>query len=428
MRAILTIAQNELRLIFLDKSIWLNLIVIPIVVAFAVGFANGAFGPPATSGPAVVRLDILDQDNSAQSALLIDEIAAGNDSVIVCPLRAADENDPCALDGAALDEASARTRLEAGQSLALLIIPAGFENALATGGDARLTYQSDETATAPSFILQAVQAAANQVGSAANAARIGGDIAGQLSYVAALPADQQADLRADIARNAAASWENSPVTVREVVSGADFSEDDSAAGISSGGFQQSVTGIGSMYVMFAIFPAIAALIKERSQWTFQRMLTMPVSTREIVAGKMLGRFVVGMIQYGVLFGFGFLLGNTYGSDPVALILLMVTFVLCITALTLLLTTFMRTEQQANGLTLFITLTLAPLGGAWWPLDIVPEWMRAIGHISPVAWVMDGYQSLLFFGGGLADVLPFIGVLLGMTALFFIIGSRRFTYG
>jgi ABC-2 type transport system permease protein len=420
MRAILNIARNELRLIFVDRSIWLNLIVIPVVVAFAVGFANGAVAPQSSDRP-VVRLDILDQDASALSRQLADSIALANPSLTLCP-GASGEDDPCALEGAALDETLGRSRLESGQSLALLVIPRGFAEAVQAGEDTSIVYQSDEQATAPSFILQAVQAAAGQVGAAAYAGRTGSEIAGQLSYVAALPDDQRAALRENIAASAAQTWAQSPVSVREVVSGAG---DDAAQAASVSGFQQSVTGIGSMYVMFAVFPAIAALIRERSQWTFQRMLTMPVTTREIVAGKMLGRFIIGMIQYGVLFGFGFLLGNTYGDDPVALILLMVSFVLCITALTLLLTTFIRTEQQAAGLTLFIALTLAPLGGAWWPLDIVPEWMRIAGHISPVAWVMDGYQSLLYFGGGLGDVLPFIGVLLGMTAVFFLIGARRF---
>ncbi|MCA9910101.1 MAG: ABC transporter permease, partial [Anaerolineae bacterium] len=70
-------------------------------------------------------------------------------------------------------------------------------------------------------------------------------------------------------------------------------------------------------------------------------------------------------------------------------------------------------------------TLAPLGGAWWPLEIVPDWMRTIGHISPVAWAMDSYSSLIFHGGGLADVLLPLGVLAALTIVFFLLGVVRF---
>jgi ABC-2 type transport system permease protein len=112
---------------------------------------------------------------------------------------------------------------------------------------------------------------------------------------------------------------------------------------------------------------------------------------------------------------------------VALVLIMVSFTLCMTALTLALTTVLRTVAQATGITLFITLTLAPLGGAWWPLEIVPAWMRAVGHISPVAWAMDGFRSLLFESGNLSTVAVPILVLLGMTVVFFVIGATRFRF-
>lgn len=68
-----------------------------------------------------------------------------------------------------------------------------------------------------------------------------------------------------------------------------------------------------------------------------------------------------------------------------------------------------------------------LGGAWWLLDVVPEFMRVAGHISPIAWAMDGYTSLKFRNGDLGTVLPSILVLIGMAAAFFILGIRRFRY-
>ena len=34
------------------------------------------------------------------------------------------------------------------------------------------------------------------------------------------------------------------------------------------------------------------------------------------------------------------------------------------------------------------------------LEIVPDFMRNIGHFSPVAWAMDGFYALLFNSGGL----------------------------
>jgi ABC-2 type transport system permease protein len=182
-----------------------------------------------------------------------------------------------------------------------------------------------------------------------------------------------------------------------------------------------------MYVMFSVFPAATVLIQERKNWTLQRLAVMPISRTQILSGKLLARFAVGMLQFMIMFGFGAVLGVRYGSDPVALLLIMAAFTLCITALTLALTTVLRTVSQATGVTLFLTLTLAPLGGAWWSLEIVPAWMRTVGHISPVAWAMDGFRSLMFESGSLATVALPIAVLLGMTAVFFAIGVTRFRF-
>jgi ABC-2 type transport system permease protein len=75
----------------------------------------------------------------------------------------------------------------------------------------------------------------------------------------------------------------------------------------------------------------------------------------------------------------------------------------------------------------VGLTLAPLGGAWWSLDIVPEFMRVIGHLSPVAWAMDAFRKLIFENAALVNILPELGILLAFTAAFFVIGVLRFKY-
>jgi ABC-type multidrug transport system permease subunit len=54
-------------------------------------------------------------------------------------------------------------------------------------------------------------------------------------------------------------------------------------------------------------------------------------------------------------------------------------------------------------------------------------MRTVGHLSPVAWVMDGFRSVIFFGGGLGTVIVPLLVLLGMTVVFFAIGVARFKF-
>ena len=124
---------------------------------------------------------------------------------------------------------------------------------------------------------------------------------------------------------------------------------------------------------------------------------------------------------------GVVVGQSFGRDPLALILIMLAFALCVTALSFALGSFVKDETQAAGLTNLLGISLAALGGAWWSLEVVPELMRTVGHISPVAWAMDGYTSLIFENGDLGTVYPSILILLGAAAVFFVFGVRRFRY-
>jgi ABC-2 family transporter len=420
MRTIIDIARNDLRIAFNDRSIWVNLVLIPIALAFVVGYANGAASGTPTA--ATVLMDVTDQDNSATSQDFITRLRAANTSLILCPMDNND-SDVCQLGGAAFDDSLAQTRLKDQTSLAWIEIPANFGADLTAGNTVNLIYRSNEDATAPSFILQAVQSATQSLGGAQIAANVGMDIADNYSALHFKDDTDRAAFRQSIYGQAASLWAQQPISVEYSASPAPGNAPTS----SRPGFGQSVPGMASMYVMFTVLPLMVTFIQERKTWTLQRLVVMPVSRAQILGGKILARFTLGMIQYAVIFGFGLLLGVRYGHDPVAMLALMISFTLCITALTMALTTLMRREEQARGISLFLTLTLAPLGGAWWPLEIVPDFMQKLGHISPVAWVMDGYHSLMFFDGNLSTVLLPIGVLLLATAVCFVFGVVRFKY-
>jgi ABC-2 type transport system permease protein len=185
--------------------------------------------------------------------------------------------------------------------------------------------------------------------------------------------------------------------------------------------------MGSMFVMMTVFGGMTALVVEKKQWTLQRIATMPVSRSQLLGGKILARFILGMLQYGVVFIVGIIASIHFGDDFLALILMMVSFTLAVTALSFAVGTRVRNEAQASGLSLLLAITLAPLGGAWWPMEIVPDFMRIIGHISPIAWAMDGYNAIIFESGDLQAVLLPMFVLLAIALLCFVIGIWRFRY-
>ena len=67
MQKIWAIALNDLRIIFREKDIWINLIVLPLILSFVIGYANGAGQQPSDPTAPDILIDVIDRDDSESS-------------------------------------------------------------------------------------------------------------------------------------------------------------------------------------------------------------------------------------------------------------------------------------------------------------------------------------------------------------------------
>ena len=417
MRKVFDIAITDLRLFFSSRGNLVGLLLIPIAMTAVVGFAI-----TPGSGPSSVQIDVVDHDQSELSDQFLDAIRSANSSLILCPMDN-DEEDICEFDSELpLDIAQAVERLEGSKTFAVIEIPDGFEEAVRSFSSVNVGYLSDESLSAPGYIQQAVDTALRRINGAVVASRVGTYVLEETELYL-FSQEELKDFSNSTYDRATVLWGENPVSVSFELTAA---EDDDTDG-SVEGFGQSVPGMGSMYVMFTVFGGMVTLVGERKQWTLQRLVVMPVSRAQLLGGKILGRFILGLLQYVAVFAVGIVVGLNFGGDLLALFLTMVIFTLAVTSLSLTLGTRVKSEEQAAGLTNLLGLTLAPLGGAWWSLEIVPEFMRTIGHVSPIAWAMDAYRSLIFENGDLSTILVPLAVLLGFSVVCFGVGVRWFKY-
>jgi ABC-2 type transport system permease protein len=162
-----------------------------------------------------------------------------------------------------------------------------------------------------------------------------------------------------------------------------------------------------MLVMFSVFSLITAamvLALERKAGTLQRMLTVPISRAEIIAGHVLAMFVLVFGQELLLVLLGqFAFGVNYGREPLATLLMMAVLALWAASLGLLIGASVRREEQVVMYALVAMFVFSAMGGAWFPLAITGETFSTIGHLLPTAWAMDGFQNVILHGQGLAGV-------------------------
>ena len=167
---------------------------------------------------------------------------------------------------------------------------------------------------------------------------------------------------------------------------------------------------------------------ERQMGTLRRMLITPTRKGAYLLGTIVGQVATALVQMVLLVGFGILVMKlNWGSQPLALAVILVASALAAAALGTCLGTFVKTESQVSGLSIMTGMVMALLGGCWYPLEMFPRLIQDAVKILPTTWAMQGMLDIVLRGQGLAAVLPVATVLVGFAVVFFGIGVVRFRY-
>ncbi|WP_418513017.1 ABC transporter permease [Corallibacter sp.] len=176
-------------------------------------------------------------------------------------------------------------------------------------------------------------------------------------------------------------------------------------------------------IFFIIVPLSINIVKEKSQGTFVRLRTNPVSYATVLGGKTVVYLIVCLIQFVLMLLIGVYLFPHLGlptldiSGRLPLLFVVATFAgLAAIGLGLLLGTIARTQEQSAPFGATFVVILAALGGVWVPVFIMPKIMQTLSHISPMNWGLNAFYDVFLRNGSFWDILPEIILL----SLFFII--------
>ena len=296
-------------------------------------------------------------------------------------------------------------RLLFGQKLAAgLIIPAGYDAALRRGEPLKLVVLADDSSAGLGAQAE-IRLAAGRIATSVRAARA--NAGSGMSFEAAL-------------ESTLAAWQEPPVRLAVSQAGARTPAEANP-------FSHSSPGMTLQFAVAGLLTCAQVIVSERKSRSLQRMLTTPASRGQILLGHYLAIFLLVFIQFAILILFGQLaLKLTYFSQPLATLLIAVSASLCIAALGLLIGALAKRDDQVIAFSLIFMFLLAGLGGAWVPLEVTGKTFQAIGHLSPLAWAMDGFQNVLLRGQGLGQALLPAAALLAYAALFF--GLARWKFG
>jgi ABC-2 type transport system permease protein len=116
----------------------------------------------------------------------------------------------------------------------------------------------------------------------------------------------------------------------------------------------------------------------------------------------------------------------FGVRPVswpALLAAIVCVAVAFVGIIVVLASALKTEHAVGGIGPAVMMPLFLLGGAMIPLMIMPGWMLAASHISPVKWAILAFEGAIWRGFGPLEMLLPCGILLAVGVVTFVLGAR-----
>ena len=161
-------------------------------------------------------------------------------------------------------------------------------------------------------------------------------------------------------------------------------------------FDLQVPGFAVTFLLIGMLMGVSlALIDEHDWGTLERLRSASAPLWATLTGKLLARFVVGFIQMAVLFAAGYVLfGISLGRTPAALMLPAAAVAFAGAAFGLIVAGIGKTRDAVLPVGAIVIMTMAAIGGCWWPIDFEPAWMQQVALALPTTWAMHAFNDLM----------------------------------
>jgi ABC-2 type transport system permease protein len=189
-----------------------------------------------------------------------------------------------------------------------------------------------------------------------------------------------------------------------------------------------VPSILAMALMqLGVFAAIP-LVQQREKLILKRLFATPLPRWTLVGSNIVVRLVLAGIQTVLIVGIGVqALGVQVSGNWLAIAGLVVLGALTFVSIGYLLASFARTEEAANGMTSIVQFPLMFLSGIFFPLEILPNWLRGVATVMPLTYLGDALRQLMVGGIPFQPLGVDVAVLTGWFVACLAISARFFRW-
>lgn len=173
-----------------------------------------------------------------------------------------------------------------------------------------------------------------------------------------------------------------------------------------------VIGLMLLFVLMLVMKSVSLIMEDRENRTMARMFTAPIRGYEIAWGNFLGSVAVGTLQLIVMVCLScYLFGYDPGFSPLLLFLLLECFLFTSVGLATAIAGLVRNSMQLSNIGNLVITPTCMLGGCFWPISIMPDFMQKLANFTPQKWLLEAADRLSGGSNLSAITIPVIIILL-----------------
>jgi ABC-2 type transport system permease protein len=185
--------------------------------------------------------------------------------------------------------------------------------------------------------------------------------------------------------------------------------------------------MGVILTMTMILFTAVAIVRERERGNLELLINTPVSSLELMIGKVVPYILIGMLQLALILAVGRLLFDVpVRGSVVDLYLAATAFIAANLSLGLFISTAARTQFQATQMTVFILLPSILLSGFMFPFKGMPELAQWLGEVLPNTHFIRLTRGIMLRDAALSELPGDMAYLLGFTIVAMTAAALRFT--
>ena len=188
-----------------------------------------------------------------------------------------------------------------------------------------------------------------------------------------------------------------------------------------------VPAILGMTIMMSCMMGMGATIAgERETGELARLFMTPTSVSTVIGGKIAAKLLIELVRALILIFMAVLLFQvSIKGGFLQTFIVLVIGALCFVGFGIMLSARTQTQEDYAQISLPFSMPMMFVSGVFYPIETMPWILQKLAYIFPLTYLNDAMRGIMLKGQTLGDVWLDLVVLLGFTALFFIIGVKRF---